>query len=181
MNDAWKAATLATLATIKEPTAEQTLVLKLHQLKNPTGADVTRMNKILRKMHLEERLAALATETRKLVQSDRRSGKSAAKKARDHHLIEVGALLEIAEIDGWPADVIMGAMLQIAGSKDDAAKMEAWRAAGAQTLIARAEAVKAQQAEKRAAKKVAAGEVKSNSNPLLVKGQPPTQQPPGGA
>jgi hypothetical protein len=112
------------------------LVLVDHAEK--TAADNRKLEVLWRAERAEERAQATRTNAARVVNAD----KEAAKKARNHRLIEQGALQDIAGLESWDRGTLLGALLGLA-QINDPERLARWKAMGDAELALREQTRKA--------------------------------------
>lgn len=137
MKPEWKLNTVTMFKALKEPTLEQQLVVKLWELPKRTGPEETRMNQLFKKFWLLDQLEEASKKTTKILRAERSQTKAQERKEREHNLIEKGALFEMAGLHHWPADVLMGAILELSENGDDPEYIARLKGRGAPFLVER--------------------------------------------
>ena len=160
MKPEWKLNTVTLFKGYKEPTLEQQLVVKLWELPKRTGPEETRMNQLFKKFWLLDQLEEASKRTTKILRAERSQTKAQERREREHNLIEKGALFEMAGLERWPADVLMGAILELAERAEDPEYMDQLQRRGAPFLIQRNVERQEREQAQREAKKAAAEKAK---------------------
>ena len=116
--DEWITARLAYLRGLKSPNELQRLMMLLSDKPDRTQEEDRKLNAVIR----AERAAVFAAKARMeathLVNKEERERKAAEKKARDHRLIELGALFDLAGIGDQDRGALLGALLGMANVKE---------------------------------------------------------------
>jgi len=106
--DDWRAARLIFLRGLKKPTDAQRLLLTLHDLPDRDTIQATQLERLWKLDRIEARAEVARAEGYRIVK-----GKSmSARKERDHRLIQLGILVDIAAM-GEDRGVILGALLHL--------------------------------------------------------------------
>ena len=107
-SDDWRAARLIFLRGLKKPTAAQRLLLTLHDLPERDTIQAAQLERLWKLDRIEARAEVARAEGYRIVK-----GKSmSARKERDHRLIQLGILVDIAAV-GEDRGVILGALLRL--------------------------------------------------------------------
>lgn len=162
MKPEWKLNTVTKLGALKEPTLEEQLVVKLWGMPKRTGPEETRMNQLFRKFWLLDQLEEASKKTTKILRAERSQTKEQQRKARDHNLILKGTLFEMAGLEHWDADILMGAILELAEQGDNPEYMDRLQRRGAPFLIQRNIERQEREQAQREAKALAAGKAKQD-------------------
>jgi hypothetical protein len=116
--DEWITARLAYLRGLKSPSELQRLMMLLSDKPDRTPEDDRKLSAVIR----AERAAVFAAKARMeathLVNKEDRERKAAEKKARDHRLIELGALFDLAGIGDQDRGALLGALLGMANVRE---------------------------------------------------------------
>jgi hypothetical protein len=134
--DEWITARLAYLRGLKSPSELQRLMMLLADKPDRTPEEDRKLNAVVR----AERAAVFAAKARmeatNIVNNKDRGKKAAEKKARDHRLIELGALFDLAGIGNQDRGALLGALLGMA-KIEDADRWGQWKRAGDALLAER--------------------------------------------
>ena len=134
----WRQQRLAYIRGLKNPTPHQRLLLVLVDHAEKTATDNRKLEVLWRAERAEERAQATRTNAARVVNAD----KEAAKKARNHRLIEQGALQDIAGLESWDRGTLLGALLGLA-QINDPERLARWKAMGDAELALREQTRKA--------------------------------------
>ncbi len=114
----WLNARLAYLRGLKSTSELQKLLLLLADKPDRTAEDEKKFNAVIR----AERAAVFAAKARmdatNIINNKDRKQKVADKKARDHRLIELGALFDLAGVGDQDRGALLGALLGMANVKE---------------------------------------------------------------
>jgi hypothetical protein len=116
--DEWITARLAYLRGIKSPSELQKLMMLLSDKQNRTPEEDRKLNAVVRAERAAVFAAKARTEATHLVNKEDRERKAAEKKARDHRLIELGALFDLAGIGDQDRGALLGALLGMANVRE---------------------------------------------------------------
>jgi len=114
MNNEWLSEKITYISALKNPTDAQKLLLELAKIQYRT---LDRANK--------QKVAV-----RKLLNAE----KEAERKARTRHLIQLGALFEIANLDQRDPAELLGVLLKTAEIDPNDMKWQIWKDLGQETL-----------------------------------------------
>lgn len=127
------------LKALKSPSQQQKLLLLLAE-KTELNRDEKRKFDALVKAELAAYKAAIArSKVTAILRTEERAAAEAARKARNHRLIQMGVLVEMAGMDGWSKGEILGGLLAMAKNP---AQRHDWKRAG-DALLAEKEAPRA--------------------------------------
>ena len=128
----WRQQRLAYIRGLKNPTRHQKLLLVLVGHTERTDAETRKLEVLWRAERAEERAQATRTNAARVVNAD----DEAARKARNHRLIEQGALQDIAGLESWDRGTLLGALLGLA-QINDPERLARWKAMGDAELALR--------------------------------------------
>ena len=114
----WLNARLAYLRGLKSPTEMQKFLMLLADKPDRTAEEEKKLNAVIR----AEKAAVFAAKARmdatNIVNNKDREKKKADKKARNHRLIQLGALFDLAGIGDQDRGALLGALLGMANVKE---------------------------------------------------------------
>ena len=116
--DEWITARLAYLRGLKSPSELQRLMMLLSDKPDRTPEEDRKLNAVVRAERASVFAAKARMEATHLVNREDRERKAADKKARDHRLIELGALFDLAGIGDQDRGSLLGALLGMANVKE---------------------------------------------------------------
>ncbi|QKJ68299.1 conjugal transfer protein TraD (plasmid) [Deefgea piscis] len=134
----WLQDRIAHLKALKNPSEQQSLLILLAEKIERTTQEEKTFSALVR----AEKAMLAATKARQaanqLINSENRKAKEAERKARNHRLIQQGALVDLAGLEHRSKGEILGLLL--AGAKTiDPEKWASWKISG-DTLLAEVEA-----------------------------------------
>ncbi len=135
----WLAARLAYLRGLKSPTEMQRLLLLLADKPDRTSEEERKFNAVVRAEKAADFAAKARSEAANLINAEKRAQAEAERKARAKRLIELGALFDLAGLDGQDRGALLGALLGVAKTLGDAPRWEQWKSSG-DALLAEREA-----------------------------------------
>ena len=121
----WLTDRLKYLRALKAPSAHQRLLLLLAEKPNRSADEDRKLAVLVRAEKADERVRKARTDVAKLLDAE----KTAARKARNHRLIQQGLLFDLAGLEHRGRDELLGALLALAKT-DDPTRWEHWQAAG---------------------------------------------------
>jgi len=126
------------LRTYSKPTAAQQLLLILVDKKERNSEDKRKLSVLIRAELAEEKADAARQNVKNLLRNDEKKRSTEERKARNHRLIKLGALVDVAGLDDKSAGEVLGLLLM--GKEFDAEKWNVLKAAG-DALLAEREAL----------------------------------------
>ena len=117
MNNDWLSEKITYISALKNPSDAQKLLLELAKIQYRTADQEKKLNK--------QKVAV-----RKLLNAE----KEAERKARTRHLIQLGALFEIANLDQRDPAELLGILLKTAEIDPNDMKWQIWKDLGQETL-----------------------------------------------
>ncbi len=133
----WIAARLAYLRGLKAPTEMQRLLLLLADKTDRTPEEDKKLNALVRAEKAAAFAAKARSEAANLINAEKRAKAEAERKARAKRLIELGALFDLAGLDGQDRGALLGALLGVAKTLDDSNRWSQWKSAGDALLAGR--------------------------------------------
>ena len=130
-NARWLADRVAYLRQLKAPSEPQRLLMMLAEKPDRSPADDRHMAVLVRAEKADERFAKLRGLAAKVVSEE----KAAARKARNHRLIQQGLLFDLVGLESRDPAELAGALATLA-ELDDPARWAQWKTKG-QTVLAR--------------------------------------------
>ena len=130
-NARWLADRVAYLRQLKAPSEPQRLLMMLAEKPDRSPADDRHLAVLVRAEKADERFAKLRGLAAKVVSEE----KAAARKARNHRLIQQGLLFDLVGLESRDPAELAGALAGLA-EVDDPARWAQWKTKG-QTVLAR--------------------------------------------
>lgn len=130
MNNDWLAEKITYLAALKKPSDAQQLLLELSRISDRTPEQEKKFNALIKAEKAMDRANKEKIVVRKLLNTE----KEAQRKVRTKHLIQLGALFEIAELDQRNPAELLGILLKTAEIAQDDPKWEIWAEIGQNCL-----------------------------------------------
>ena len=130
MSNTWLSEKVTYLAALKNPTDAQQLLLQLAQLSTPTPEQEKKLLTLIKAEKAIDRANQQKILVRKLLNAE----KEAERKARTRHLIQLGALFEIAQLDQRNPAELLGILLKTAEIAPDDPKWDIWAEIGQNCL-----------------------------------------------
>ncbi len=130
MSNTWLSEKVTYLAALKNPTDAQQLLLQLAQLSTPTPEQEKKLLTLIKAEKAIDRANQQKILVRKLLNAE----KEAERKARTRHLIQLGALFEIAQLDQRNPAELLGILLKTAEIAPDDPKWDIWAEIGQSCL-----------------------------------------------
>lgn len=129
MND-WLSRKMTYISTLKKPTDAQKLLLELAKIEYRTPDQEKKLNALIKAEKAVDRANKQKIVVRKLLNAE----KEAERKARTRHLIQLGALFEIANLDQRNPAELLGVLLKTAEIDQNDMKWQIWKELGQDTL-----------------------------------------------
>ena len=114
----WLTDRLAYLRGLKTTTEMQKLLMLLADKPDRTAEEDKKLNAVIRAERAAVFAAKARTDAANLINKEDREQKAAEKKARDHRLIQLGALFDLAGIGDQDRGALLGALLGMANVKE---------------------------------------------------------------
>ena len=130
MNNDWLAEKITYLAALKKPSDAQQLLLELSRISDRTQEQEKKFNALIKAEKAMDRANREKIVVRKLLNAE----KEAQRKVRTKHLIQLGALFEIAELDQRNPAELLDILLKTAEIAQDDPKWEVWAEIGQNCL-----------------------------------------------
>ena len=130
MNNDWLAEKITYLAALKKPSDAQQLLLELSRISDRTPEQEKKFNALIKAEKAMDRANKEKIVVRKLLNAE----KEAQRKVRTKHLIQLGALFEIAELDQRNPAELLGILLKTAEIAPDDPKWDIWAEIGQSCL-----------------------------------------------
>ena len=129
MND-WLAEKITYISALKNPTDVQKLLLELAKIEYRTTDQERKLNALIKAEKAIDRANKQKIAVKKLLNAE----KETERKARTRHLIQLGALFEIAKLDQRDPAELLGVLLKTAEIDPNDSKWEIWKELGQDTL-----------------------------------------------
>jgi hypothetical protein len=129
MND-WLYEKINYISAIKNPTDAQKLLLELAKIEYRTTEQERKFNALIKAEKAIDRANKQKIAVKKLLNAE----KEAERKARTRHLIQLGALFEIANLDQRDPAELLGVLLKTAEIDPNDMKWQIWKDLGQDTL-----------------------------------------------
>ena len=133
MNNNWLMEKTTYLAALKKPSDAQQLLLELSRINQRTLEQEKKLNALIKAEKAIDRANKEKIVVRKLLNAE----KETERKARTRHLIQLGALFEIAELDQRNPAELLGILLKTAEIAQNDPKWEIWAEIGQDCLNTR--------------------------------------------
>ena len=130
MNNPWLSEKTTYIAALKNPTEVQQLLLELSRISAPTQEQEKKLLALIKAEKAIDRANKEKIAVRKLLNAE----KETQRKARTRHLIQLGALFEIAALDQRNPAELLGILLKTAEIAPDDPKWEIWAEIGQNCL-----------------------------------------------
>lgn len=130
MNNQWLPEKITYIAALKNPSDAQQLLLELSKISERTTEQEKKFSTLIKAEKAIDRANKEKIAVRKLLNAE----KEAERKARTRHLIQLGALFEIANLDQRNPAELLGILLKTAEIAPDDPKWEIWSEIGQNCL-----------------------------------------------
>lgn len=130
MNNDWLSEKTTYISALKNPSDVQKLLLELAQIQYRTPEQEKKLNALIKAEKAMDRANKQKIAVRKLLNAE----KEAERKARTRHLIQLGALFEIAKLDQRDPAELLGILLKAAQIDPNDMKWHIWKDLGTQIL-----------------------------------------------
>jgi len=130
MNTPWLSEKTTYIAALKNPTEVQQLLLELSKISAPTKEQEKKLLALIKAEKAIDRANKEKIAVRKLLNAE----KETQRKTRTRHLIQLGALFEIAALDKRNPAELLGILLKTAEIAPDDPKWEIWAEIGQNCL-----------------------------------------------
>lgn len=130
MNNQWLSEKITYIAALKNPSDAQQLLLELSKISERTPEQEKKFSTLIKAEKAIDRANKEKIAVRKLLNAE----KEAERKARTRHLIQLGALFEIANLDQRNPAELLGILLKTAEIAPDDPKWEIWSEIGQNCL-----------------------------------------------
>ena len=134
-NARWLADRVAYLRQLKAPSEPQRLLMMLAEKPDRSPADDRNLAVLVRAEKADERFAKLRASAARVVSEE----KAAARKARNHRLIQQGLLFDLVGLESRDPAELAGALAGLA-EVDDPARWAQWKTKGQAVLARKTEA-----------------------------------------
>lgn len=131
----WLADRVAYLRQLKAPSEPQRLLMMLAEKPDRSPADDRHLAVLVRAEKADERFAKLRASAARVVSEE----KAAARKARNHRLIQQGLLFDLVGLESRDPAELAGALAALA-EVDDPARWAQWKTKGQAVLARKTEA-----------------------------------------
>ena len=129
MND-WLSEKTIYISALKNPTDAQKLLFELAKIEYRTTDQERKLNALIKAEKAIDRANKQKIAVKKLLNAE----KEAERKARTRHLIQLGALFEIAKLDQRDPAELLGILLKTAEIDPNDMKWQIWKEIGQETL-----------------------------------------------
>ena len=129
MND-WLAEKITYISALKNPTDVQKLLLELAKIEYRTTDQERKLNALIKAEKAIDRANKQKIAVKKLLNAE----KEAERKTRTRHLIQLGALFEIAKLDQRDPAELLGVLLKTAEIDPNDGKWQIWKDLGQEIL-----------------------------------------------
>jgi len=126
LNNSWLYEKVTYITALKKPTDAQQLLVELSQILERTPEQEKKLLTLIKAEKAIDRANKEKIAVRKLLNAE----KEAERKARTRHLIQLGALFEIAALDQRNPAELLGILLKTAEIAPDDPKWEIWAEIG---------------------------------------------------
>ena len=133
MNNQWLSEKVTYIAALKNPSDAQQLLVELSKILQRTPEQEKKLLTLVKAEKAIDRANKEKIAVRKLLNAE----KEAERKARTRHLIQLGALFEIAELDQRNPAELLGILLKTAEIAQNDPKWEIWAEIGQDCLNTR--------------------------------------------
>ena len=130
MTNEWLSEKITYISALKNPNDAQRLLLELSQIQYRTPDQEKKINALIKAEKAMERANKQKVAVKKLLNAE----KEAERKARTRHLIQLGALFEIANLDKRDPAELLGVLLKTAEIDPNDMKWQIWKELGQETL-----------------------------------------------
>ena len=130
MNLDWLSEKISYISALKNPTDAQTLLLELAKIEYRTPDQERKLNALIKAEKAIDRANKQKVVVKKLLNAE----KEAERKARTRHLIQLGALFEIANLDKRDPAELLGVLLKTAEIDPNDMKWQIWKDLGQNIL-----------------------------------------------
>ena len=130
MTNEWFSERLTYISALKNPSDAQKLLLEIAQIQYRTPEQEKKLNALIKAEKAIDRANKQKVVVRKLLNAE----KEAERKARTRHLIQLGALFEIANLDKRDPAELLGILLKTAEIDPNDMKWQIWKDLGQEVL-----------------------------------------------
>lgn len=130
MNNQWLSEKITYISALKNPSNAQQLLLELSKISERTPEQEKKFSTLIKAEKAIDRANKEKIAVRKLLNAE----KEAERKARTRHLIQLGALFEIAQLDQRNPAELLGILLKTAEIAPEDPKWEIWSEIGQNCL-----------------------------------------------
>lgn len=130
MNNEWLSEKTTYISALKNPSDAQKLLLELAKIQYRTPDQEKKINALIKAEKAIDRANKQKVAVRKLLNAE----KEAERKARTRHLIQLGALFEIANLDQHDPAELLGILLKTAEIDPNDMKWKIWKDLGIEYL-----------------------------------------------
>lgn len=136
-NDSWLNDRVAYINGLKSPSEQQVLLVLLAEQKARTPQDERKLAALIRAEKATIRAAKARAEAANMINAEKKAEREAARKARNHRLIQQGVLIDLAGLENRSRGELLGLLLAAAATTDEQ-KWGAWKQRGDQLLAEKA-------------------------------------------
>ena len=130
MTNEWLSEKITYISALKNPNDAQRLLLELSQIQYRTPDQEKKINALIKAEKAIDRANKQKVAVKKLLNAE----KEAERKARTRHLIQLGALFEIANLDKRDPAELLGILIKTAEIDSDDMKWQIWKDLGQNIL-----------------------------------------------
>ncbi len=129
--DEWISERVAYLRGLKNRTEQQELLVLLHAKSERTTQDEKKLNAIVKAERATVRANKARADASRLLHEEKRAANEAARKERNHRLIQQGLLIELAGLQDWDKGELLGALISMAKAPSiTTEKRQEWKRLG---------------------------------------------------
>ena len=114
----WLTMRIAYLRGLKSPTEMQKLLMLIADKPDRTAEEEKKLNAVIRAEKAAEFAAKAKAEASNIINAEKKAEAERDRKARTKRLIELGALFDLAGLDGRDRGALLGALLGMANVHD---------------------------------------------------------------
>jgi hypothetical protein len=126
----WLSEKITYISALKNPTDAQKLLLELAKIEYRTTDQERKLNTLMKAEKAIDRANKQKIAVKKLLNAE----KETERKTRTRHLIQLGALFEIAKLDQRDPAELLGVLLKTAEIDQNDMKWQIWKDLGQETL-----------------------------------------------
>ena len=130
MKNEWLSEKITYISALKNPSDAQKLLIEIAQIQYRTPDQEKKLNALIKAEKAIDRANKQKIAVRKLLNAE----KEVERKARTRHLIQLGALFEIANLDQRDPAELLGILLKTAEIDPNDMKWQIWKDLGLEVL-----------------------------------------------